>query len=102
MLKLVLIFGALAEFERNLIRERTQAGLVAARARGRKGGRPKALTYQRRSIAQELYDTGHPIMDICRTLKISRATCTGLSRPEKEINYFGPADTYLRGSMGNG
>jgi len=68
------IFGALAEFERNLIRERTQAGLTAARARGKKGGRPKALTYQRRSIAQELYDTGHPIVDICRTLKISRAT----------------------------
>jgi DNA invertase Pin-like site-specific DNA recombinase len=38
------IFGALAEFERNLIRERTSAGLIAARERGRKGGRPKALT----------------------------------------------------------
>src|ERR671918_356382 len=38
------IFGALAEFERNLIRERTTAGLLAARARGKKGGRPKALT----------------------------------------------------------
>ena len=37
------IFGAIAEFERNLIRERTKAGLAAARARGRKGGRPKAL-----------------------------------------------------------
>jgi DNA invertase Pin-like site-specific DNA recombinase len=68
------IFGALAEFERNLIRERTQAGLTAARARGKKGGRPKVLTVQKRSIARELYDTGHPILDICRTLKISRAT----------------------------
>jgi DNA invertase Pin-like site-specific DNA recombinase len=38
------IFGALAEFERNLIRERTQAGLTAARARGKTGGRPKVLT----------------------------------------------------------
>jgi DNA invertase Pin-like site-specific DNA recombinase len=38
------IFGALAEFERNLIRERTTAGLTAARARGKTGGRPKALT----------------------------------------------------------
>src|SRR5205807_10200185 len=37
------LFGALAEFERNLIRERTNAGLLAARARGRKGGRPKSL-----------------------------------------------------------
>jgi DNA invertase Pin-like site-specific DNA recombinase len=68
------IFGALAEFERNLIRERTAAGLTAARARGKKGGRPRALTVQRRSIAQELYDTGHPILAICQTLKISRAT----------------------------
>ena len=40
-------FGALAEFERSLIRERTQAGLQAARARGRKGGRPKALSPQK-------------------------------------------------------
>jgi DNA invertase Pin-like site-specific DNA recombinase len=68
------IFGALAEFERNLIRERTQAGLTAARTRGKKGGRPKVITIQKRSIAKELYDSGHPIADICKTLKISRAT----------------------------
>jgi DNA invertase Pin-like site-specific DNA recombinase len=68
------IFGALAEFERNLIRERTQAGLVAARARGRTGGRPKALTGKQRSIAQHLYDRQHPIQEILQTLKISRAT----------------------------
>jgi DNA invertase Pin-like site-specific DNA recombinase len=69
------IFGALAEFERNLIRERTQAGLSAARARGRTGGRPKALTATQRSIAQALYDDPkNPIAEICRTLKISRAT----------------------------
>jgi DNA invertase Pin-like site-specific DNA recombinase len=74
MLGLVLIFGALAEFERNLIRERTQAGLTAARARGRKGGRPKALTGKQLSIAQDLYEKRHPITEICRTLKISKAT----------------------------
>jgi DNA invertase Pin-like site-specific DNA recombinase len=68
------IFGALAEFERNLIRERTSAGLTAARARGRKGGRPKVLTGKRLSIAQDLYDKRHPIQDICQTLKISIAT----------------------------
>jgi DNA invertase Pin-like site-specific DNA recombinase len=68
------IFGALAEFERNLIRERTQAGLTAARARGRTGGRPKALTGKQLSIARDLYEKRHPIADICRTLKISRAT----------------------------
>jgi DNA invertase Pin-like site-specific DNA recombinase len=68
------IFGALAEFERNLIKERTQAGLTAARARGKKGGRPQALTPKQRSIAQELYEKRHPIAEICRTLKISKAT----------------------------
>jgi DNA invertase Pin-like site-specific DNA recombinase len=66
------IFGALAEFERNLTRERTQAGLVAARARGRKGGRPKALTGKQLSIARDLYEKRHPIQEICRTLKISK------------------------------
>jgi len=68
------IFGALAEFERNLIRERTQAGLTAARARGKKGGRPKALTGKQLSIARDLYEKRHPIAEICRTLKISKAT----------------------------
>ena len=68
------IFGALAEFERNLIRERTQAGLVAARARGKKGGRPKALTAKQVEIAQDLYEKQHPIAEICRTLKVSKAT----------------------------
>ncbi len=68
------IFGALAEFERNLIRERTQAGLVAARARGKKGGRPRVLTARQLGIARDLYEKRYPIAEICRTLKISRAT----------------------------
>jgi DNA invertase Pin-like site-specific DNA recombinase len=69
------IFGALAEFERNLIKERTTAGLVAARARGKKGGRPNALTARQISIAKDLYtDRKASIHEICRTLKISRAT----------------------------
>jgi DNA invertase Pin-like site-specific DNA recombinase len=69
------IFGALAEFERNLIRERTTAGLTAARARGKRGGRPKVLTGRQLSIAQSLYDDPtNSIPDICRTLKISKAT----------------------------
>jgi DNA invertase Pin-like site-specific DNA recombinase len=68
------IFGALAEFERNLIRERTTAGLVAARARGKKGGRPKSLTGKQVGIARDLYEKRHPIAEICRTLKISRPT----------------------------
>src|ERR687896_1933088 len=69
------IFGALAEFERNLIRERTQAGLIAARKRGRIGGRPKALTPRQIRIAQSLYDDPkNSIQEICRTLKISKVT----------------------------
>src|SRR2546423_12677674 len=69
------IFGALAEFERDLIRERTKAGLLAARARGRKGGQPKALSPKQAAVAQQLYnDKNNSIADICKTLNISRAT----------------------------
>src|SRR2546426_1556968 len=72
------IFGALAEFERDIIRERTQAGLLAARARGRKGGQPKAKTLdtpKKVSLAQSLYDDKtNTIEEICKTLNISRAT----------------------------
>src|SRR5512135_859947 len=69
------VFSALAEFERDLIRERTQAGLLAARARGRLGGRPKALDTKKTQIAQALYqDKTNAIADICRTLRISRTT----------------------------
>src|SRR3984893_9392331 len=69
------IFGALAEFERDIIRERTNAGLQAARARGRVGGKPKALNEKKASIAQTLYkDKNNSIADICKTLTISRAT----------------------------
>src|SRR5712692_7195169 len=66
------IFGALAEFERDLIRERTQAGLLAARARGRVGGRPRspALDNAKKvAIAQSLHnDKNNTIEEICKTL----------------------------------
>src|SRR6266704_5743255 len=69
------IFGALAQFERDLIRERTNAGLAAARSRGRKGGQPKALTPKQAAIAQQLYDNkNNSISEICKMLNISRAT----------------------------
>ncbi len=70
------IMGALAEFERDLIRERTHAGLDAARARGRKGGRPKTVEASSKvTLAQKLYaDKTHEIKDICNDLHISRAT----------------------------
>ena len=72
------IFGALAEFERNLIRERTQAGLMAARARGRHGGHPRVAAFRdEKKVAQaiSLYnDKTNSIADICSTFRISRAT----------------------------
>ncbi len=69
------LFGALAEFERNLIRERTQAGLTAARARGRKGGRPKALDPNKRQLAVKLYHDGHhSLVEICQMMSISKPT----------------------------
>ena len=69
------MFGALAEFERDLIRERTQAGLTAARARGRLGGRPKLLTPEKRQLAVQLYRAKeHSIAEICRLMGISKPT----------------------------
>jgi DNA invertase Pin-like site-specific DNA recombinase len=69
------VFAALAEFERDLIRERTGAGLAAARARGRRGGRKHKLDERRRAQAVTLHkDPTNTIDDICRTLRIGRTT----------------------------
>lgn len=69
------LFGALAEFERALVRERTQAGLTAARARGRRGGRKHRLTPERRAHAVELYRArDRTIGEICRLMGISKPT----------------------------
>ncbi len=69
------MFGALAKFERNLVRERTQAGLNAARARGRKGDRPKVLGPAKRQLAVKLYaEKKHTITEICRMMGISKPT----------------------------
>jgi DNA invertase Pin-like site-specific DNA recombinase len=69
------VFGALAEFERNLIRERTRAGLAAARARGRKGGRPRALSSKKVELAYKLYDEKkYTVKEICQILEISKPT----------------------------
>ena len=69
------VFGALAEFERDLIRERTLAGLAAARARGRKGGRPRNLDDKKKRHAVTLHsDPSNSVKDICQTLGISKAT----------------------------
>ena len=66
---------AMAEFERDLIRERTAAGLAAARARGRHGGRPSVLTGHKIQVAQEMYHSGqYTISAIASTLEVSRAS----------------------------
>jgi DNA invertase Pin-like site-specific DNA recombinase len=81
------IFGALSEFERNLIRDRTQAGLAAARARGRKGGRPLALDKKKREVTVILYnEREHTVKEICQIMGISKPTlysCVKKSRKSK-------------------
>jgi DNA invertase Pin-like site-specific DNA recombinase len=63
------VFAALAEFERDLIRERTAAGLAAARARGRHGGRPSVLSGHKLQVAQEMYASGqYSVAAIAMTL----------------------------------
>jgi len=69
------IFGAFGEFERDLIRERTLAGLAAARARGRLGGRPKKYDDEKVRIARRLHaDKSIEIKDIIKSLGVSKAT----------------------------
>ncbi len=69
------IFGALAEFERNLIRERTKAGLEAARARGRLGGRKEKLTFTQVDTLKTMYESkSHTVKEICDTFKITKPT----------------------------
>jgi DNA invertase Pin-like site-specific DNA recombinase len=78
------VFGALAEFERELILERTRAGLKAARSRGKLGGRPKKLTTKQIEMAQKLMkDPSNSIREICATLKVSRATLYRYCEPKE-------------------
>jgi DNA invertase Pin-like site-specific DNA recombinase len=69
------IFGALAEFEREIIRERTTAGLDAARSRGKVGGRPKALSVKQLQMLRNMAaDKSLTVSEICKTLGIGRTT----------------------------
>jgi DNA invertase Pin-like site-specific DNA recombinase len=77
------VFGALAEFERELIRERTNAGLKAARARGRFGGRPTVLDETKAAMARSLHgDPNNSVQEICTTLGISKATLYRTLKPK--------------------
>ncbi len=78
------IFAALAEFEKNLIRERTNAGLAAARARGRLGGRKKALSTKERKRAVETYKRkNHTVQQICEMMNITKPTLYAYIREEQ-------------------
>ena len=69
------LFGALAEFERDIISERTRAGLAAARARGRVGGRPTVMNDQKIKLAKQLMaNSSNNATDVAKTLGVSRAT----------------------------
>lgn len=84
------LFGALAEFERNLIRERTQAGMAAARVRGRMGGRPKRLDPAKLALALRLHhEDKHTIKEICQMMGISKSTL---------YNYLARADRHVVGA----
>ena len=82
------IFGALSEFEHNLIKERTKAGLEAARARGREGGRPLKLNENKRKLAVDLYNgRKHSIKQICETVGYQSQLCTSMLMECKSKSY---------------
>lgn len=81
---LLAVFAALAEIEREVLVERTLDGLAAARARGRVGGRPRALTDEQIAAARDLAAARRPHAEIARTLGVSRSTVfRALREPEK-------------------
>lgn len=80
------VFSALAEFERDLIRERTMAGLRAARSRGRLGGRRKEMTAEKVKLAARLMkDPNVSAQEICQMLGISRTTLYRYISPSGEV-----------------
>jgi len=84
------IFGAFAEFERELNRERTLAGLKAARARGRKGGRKFQLTKAQVRLAEAaMKNRDTSVSDLCKELKITRPTLYKYVAPNGELREFG-------------
>lgn len=75
------IFASLAEFERDLICERTKAGLLSARARGRMGGRPQKLSEKEKSMIRQLMkDRNNSASDIAKRFSVSRATVYNITK----------------------
>ena len=84
------IFAALAEFERELIRERTMAGLKAARARGKKGGRKFQLSKSQVRLAQaSMIHRETNVNELCKELGISRQTLYRYVNPKGELRDYG-------------
>lgn len=84
------IFASLAEFERELIRERTMAGLAAARARGRKGGRPFGLSKAQVRLAQAAMGNRETdVRELCKELNVSKATLYRYVGPNGELRERG-------------
>ena len=76
------VFGAIAEFERSIIRERVRAGLNAARARGRVGGRPRVVTDSKATAIAAMRKQGLSTSEICASLGVSRATYFRTIKPK--------------------
>lgn len=84
------IFAALAEFERELIRERTKAGLQSARARGKKGGRKFHLSKTQVRLAQaSMKDRATNVSELCRELGVSRQTLYRYVGPDGDLREYG-------------
>jgi len=93
------VFGALAQFERELIGERTRAGLAAARARGRRGGRPLVMTEDKRRVARELLAGGeHTMAQIAGTLGVGRATLYRHLQPDRASAHSSSSSVGASGS----
>ncbi len=97
------IFAALAQFEREIIRDRTVAGLAAARARGRQGGRPSKLSADQRRTARKLYDEReHTVAQIGRILGVSRTSIYRALDPATATTTPATVATAVPGDSGGG
>jgi DNA invertase Pin-like site-specific DNA recombinase len=77
------VFGAVAEFERDIIRERTMAGLEAARARGRKGGRKPVMDQKKIALVSKMLKNREiPVAEVCEVVGISRSTLYRHLKPD--------------------
>lgn len=93
------LFAALAEFQAGLVRENTHAGLAAARARGRHGGRPPVMTATKRAAARQMYETpGYTVAGIAAALGVSRATIYRHLAPEAGAQRRADSGEFATGS----